>query len=130
MPANKAPGLDGLPSEFHVAFFNNIVEILIESYNFSFCKGLLSQSQRYRVITLVPKGDKDPLDVSLSHYVLFAKRLTINLIRAVLFNRYENTRICNSAVARNTCWSADRQAEHSEPDYGTIWVNPVNNIKM
>ena len=61
MPANKCPGLDGLPKEFYVAFFNDIYDMLTDSYAFSFEKGFMSQSQRHGIISLLPKNNKDPL---------------------------------------------------------------------
>ena len=61
MPSNSCPGLDGLPKEFYIAFFSDISDMLIDSYNYAFATGLMSQSQRTGVITLIPKKDKDPL---------------------------------------------------------------------
>ena len=60
MSPNKTLGLDGFPSEFNVVFFNDIVDMLIDSYNYSFNNGLLSQTQRNGVITLLLKEGKDP----------------------------------------------------------------------
>ena len=36
MSPNKTPGLDGFPSEFYVVFFNDIVDMLIDSFNYYF----------------------------------------------------------------------------------------------
>ena len=38
MPNNKAPGTDGLPTEF---FFKDISKNLLDSFNFSFSNGCL-----------------------------------------------------------------------------------------
>ena len=63
MGSDNSPGLDGLPSEFYVTFFNDIIDLLLESYDYSFKEGLLSVSQRSGLITRIPKKDKDPLYV-------------------------------------------------------------------
>lgn len=58
---NETPGKDGLPVEFYKIFFEDICDLLLASYNFSFNSGTLTVSQRNGVITLIPKKDKDPL---------------------------------------------------------------------
>ena len=57
MPNNKAPGTDGLPTEF---FFKDISKNLLDSFNFSLRNGKLSTDQRRVTISLIPKSDKDP----------------------------------------------------------------------
>ncbi len=63
MKHNKTPGLDGLPVEFYIVFWPDICDVLINSYNYSLDNGIMSQSQRNGVITLLPKKDKDHLRV-------------------------------------------------------------------
>ena len=58
---NKTPGYDGLPVEFYVVFFNDIIDMLLNCYLYSFEQGFMSRSQRNGIITLLPKKDKDPL---------------------------------------------------------------------
>ena len=60
MKNNKTPGVDGLPVEFYKIFWNDIHDILLDSYNHSISLGYLSISQRRGVISLIPKTDKDP----------------------------------------------------------------------
>ena len=57
---NRSPGYDGLPVEFYIVFFNDICDMLLDCYQFSFDQGFMSMSQRNGVITLLPKKDKDP----------------------------------------------------------------------
>jgi len=61
---NKTPGLDGLPVEFYVVFFHDIIDLLLDCYQYSFDQGVMSSSQRNGVITLLPKKDKDPFFVT------------------------------------------------------------------
>ena len=61
MKKNKTPGYDGLPIEFYITFWSDICDMLLNSYNFSMSNGMLSQSQRNGIITLLPKKGKDPL---------------------------------------------------------------------
>ena len=60
MKNNKTPGVDGLPVEFYKIFWNDIHDILLDSYNHSISLRYLSISQRRGVISLIPKTDKDP----------------------------------------------------------------------
>ena len=55
----KSPGTDGLPAEFYKIFWNEISDLLVESFNFSFIKKELSISQKQGIITLLPKTDRD-----------------------------------------------------------------------
>ena len=54
----KSPGIDGLPAEFYKIFWNEISDILIECFNYSFNKGELSITQKQGVLTLLPKKDR------------------------------------------------------------------------
>ena len=55
MKTNKTPGLDGLPADFYIIFWNDICDMLIDSFNYSIVHGIVSSSQRNGVITLLPK---------------------------------------------------------------------------
>lgn len=55
MASNKAPGLDGLPKEFYLAFWDILGADLVEVLNFALATGTLSYSQRVGVITLIHK---------------------------------------------------------------------------
>ena len=46
MQNNKAPGCDGLSSEFYKCFWPDIKDMLIESLNEGYTQGGLSESQR------------------------------------------------------------------------------------
>ena len=60
---NKTPGNDGLQIEFYIKFWDYIGPLLVECFNFSFRSGVLSNSQRQAVISLLAKKDKDRLYV-------------------------------------------------------------------
>ena len=87
MKHNKSPGYDGLPSEFYVVFWNDISDLLLNSYNFSLQNGLMSFSQRNGIITLIPKKDKDvlflknyrPISLLTVDYKMLAKTLANRL---------------------------------------------------
>ena len=59
MPNSKTPGTDGLPVEFYKIFWNEISDIVVESFNYSYNTKNLSISQKQGIITLLPKKDKD-----------------------------------------------------------------------
>ena len=95
LPLNKTPGLDGLPTEFYIVFFEDIVDMLMASYNFSFNNGLLSQSQRNGVITLLLKEGKDPLEIK-SYRPISLLNVDYKLIAKVMSQRLK--RVINSLV--------------------------------
>ena len=57
MLPDKSPGTDGLPCEFYKVFWNDVADILINSFNYSYEIGKLSISQRRGIIKLIPKKD-------------------------------------------------------------------------
>lgn len=58
----KAPGIDGIPVEFYKTFWSLLGEDKLNVFNESFRTGLLPQSCRRGVITLLPKkGDLQEL---------------------------------------------------------------------
>ena len=59
MAPDKSPGTDGLPCEFYKVFWNDVAEILIKSFNYSYEIGKFSISQRRGIIKLIPKKDAD-----------------------------------------------------------------------
>ena len=57
---NKSPGDDGLTAEFYKAFWNIVGKLMVESLNYSYDYGELSNSQKRAIITLIEKKkDKD-----------------------------------------------------------------------
>lgn len=58
----KAPGIDGIPVDFYKTFWPVVGEDLLEVFNESLRTGLLPQSCRRAIITLLPKkGDLQDL---------------------------------------------------------------------
>ena len=58
-PKNKTPGNDGLTTEFYLAFWPLFGRLLVDSLNYAFEFGELSNSQKQAIITLVEKKGKD-----------------------------------------------------------------------
>ena len=54
-----APGISGFSREFYKHFSTNLIEFIMKYVQFTEEQGLLSDSQRIGVITLLPKGQKD-----------------------------------------------------------------------
>eukprot|EP00112_Aurelia_sp_Birch-Aquarium-sp1_P012597 Seg265.3 transcript_id=Seg265.3/GoldUCD/mRNA.D3Y31 product="Transposon TX1 putative 149 kDa protein" protein_id=Seg265.3/GoldUCD/D3Y31 len=55
MKQDKSPGSDGLPAEFYKFFWDTIGEDLVEVLNFCFSKGLLTESMRLAILSLIYK---------------------------------------------------------------------------
>ena len=64
MQNNKSPGSDGISVEFYKMFWNDIKTYFIKSMNHSFEIGQLTQLQKQGIITLLPKENKDLLNIS------------------------------------------------------------------
>ena len=60
MESSKSPRMDGLPAEFYSRFWGLIGRDLVDTLNFSFREGFLSDSQRRGILRLLFKKD-DPL---------------------------------------------------------------------
>ena len=61
---NKTPGNDGIPIEFYITFWEEVGQILIDSYTYSLKNGFLTTSQRQAVISLIEKKGKDRLFIN------------------------------------------------------------------
>ena len=62
---NKSPGGDdGLTAEFYKALWNIVGNLMVDSLNYSYDHGELSNSQKRAVITLIEKKDKDRRDIA------------------------------------------------------------------
>lgn len=59
MAKNKSPGSDGLPVEFYLAFWDDIGQLVVNSFNYAFERGYLSDEQGRAIISLLPKPGKD-----------------------------------------------------------------------
>ena len=55
MKNGKSPGSDGLTTEFFKIFWNSIKEYYINSINFSYNHGTLTEMQKQGILTLLPK---------------------------------------------------------------------------
>jgi len=71
MESNKTPGTDGIPAKFYKVFWNDVKPFFLDSVNASHAKGLLSISQRRRLLTLILKKDDESL--------CYIKKTEINL---------------------------------------------------
>ena len=88
---NKSPGTDGLPAEFYKVFWNDLKPFLLTSIQHGYDVGCLSYSQRQGVLTLIPKKEKDvlqiknwrPISLLNVDYKLVAK-LIANRIKTVI----------------------------------------------
>ena len=53
MKYNKSPGLDGITTEFYQAFWPLLGNFLVEVYNECYEEGILPDSQRQAVLSLI-----------------------------------------------------------------------------
>ncbi|KAI8486240.1 hypothetical protein Bbelb_359560 [Branchiostoma belcheri] len=86
MAINKCPGSDGLPKEFYITFWHLMGDDLPMVFNEVFDAGELSPSQKFGVVTLLPKkGDeldpknKRPISLLNTDYKILTKVLNNRL---------------------------------------------------
>ena len=59
MSKNKSPGIDGLPNEFYLLFWNDIKTMVIDSFNEAFEQGELSETHKQIILSLIfKKGNR------------------------------------------------------------------------
>ena len=93
LKSKKVPGLDGLTIEFYRKFYKNLKDMLLGMYRHSFEMGLLPDSLRKGLISLIPKKLKNtkrvknmrPLTILANDYKILAK-LIDNRLREVIPN--------------------------------------------
>ena len=62
MKHNKSPGLDGITTEFYQAFWPLLGNFLVDVYNECYEEGILPDSQRQAVLSLIfKKGNVDDI---------------------------------------------------------------------
>ena len=87
MQNGKVPGIDGLGKEFYVHFWEELKDILWETYGQILTEGKLNPSARMGIISLLPKKGKDtryiqhnrPLTLLSLDYKILAKALTLRM---------------------------------------------------
>jgi len=103
---DKTPGNDGLTIKFYKFFWSEIGTFIVDSLNYSYFHGELSNSQKQAVITLIEKKDKDKrispvnVDVKIGSKAI-AKRLE-NLLPHII--HYDQ----NAFVKGRTIFDATR----------------------
>ena len=56
---DKTPRNDGLRVEYYLLFWSEICTFVVDSLNYAYFHGEISNSQKQAVITLIEKKDKD-----------------------------------------------------------------------
>ena len=92
MKGNKSPGLDGLSTEFYKTFWNELSDLIVDSFNEAFENGMLSDSRNISVLSLIfKKGDTSkiknyrPISLTNTDYKLLAHVLA-NRLHKILHN--------------------------------------------
>ena len=87
---NKSPGLDGIPGEFYKILWPEICDLIIDSFNESFEKGELSESQKTSVLSLMfKKSDRTllknyrPISLATTYYKIMAFVLANRLHKVI-----------------------------------------------
>ena len=88
----KSPGTDGLSVEFYKFLWSEISTDMIGSFHYAFKTGMLSISQRCRIVSLMPKKNKDksllenlrPISLLNINYKIFTKSITNRLENVLL----------------------------------------------
>ena len=97
----KSPGIDGLPYEFYKEFREEISGHLADVFNQILAKGILSESQRTAVISLIPKkGDNTkltnwrPISLQCCDAKILSKILA-NRLKTVMSDIVSESQVCS-----------------------------------
>ena len=110
MHNDKSPGSDGLSVEFYKTFAHLVLPDLLDVFNDVFVSGLLSDSQRGSIITLVPKsGDvlnpanRRPISLLNVDYKILSKILSTRLrsVLSYIVNEYQVCAVHGRTVLHN-----------------------------
>jgi len=88
MKGNKSPGIDGLTVEFYKYFWPLVGDLLVATFNECYDKGILADSQRMSVLSLIfKKGNTD--DIS-NYRPISLTNVDYRILSFVLSNRLQN----------------------------------------
>ena len=87
MRSGHSPGCDGLGPECYLVFWDQLGPLSLNALNYAIEKGELHLSARRDIITLIPKGKKDPLYLKNWHpltmlntvYKILAKSIALRM---------------------------------------------------
>ena len=60
---DSTPGLDGIPYSYYKIFSNELLPLVLSSWEYSNVTGSLPQSQSTSIISLIPKAGKDKHEI-------------------------------------------------------------------
>ncbi|KAJ1173261.1 hypothetical protein NDU88_005098 [Pleurodeles waltl] len=86
LPRNKAPGADGLPSEYYSTFVTHLNAHLLKVIEEAGVRGTLPPTMREAMIVVLPKQGRDPTDVK-SYRPLSLLNLDCKILGKILANR-------------------------------------------
>ena len=92
MKSGKNPGTDGLSVDFYKFFWNDIKDVVLESFEDAIYNEIMSEEQRRAVLRLIPKKDKNitelknwrPISLLNTDYKLLAQCLAQRLCSLIL----------------------------------------------
>ena len=97
---NKTPGIDGIPVEFYLQFWEDIADDLLAMYNYVLQSGNLCPSQKRAIINLIPKNDDTkyitnfrPISLLCVDYKILSKLLS-GRIKRVLCKIIHSKQFC------------------------------------
>ena len=126
LQTGKAPGSDGLPTEFYKAFWEDLGDVLVTVLNENFRLGVLTDSQREGLLRLLYKKDDKrlaknwrPISLLNTDYKLASKVITERLkpVMHALVHRDETCGVlgrsifCNLQLIRDTLDMIDKTNE-------------------
>ena len=90
MSNGRSPGLDGLPKEFYVTFWELLGQDLVDVLNYAHYSGSMSSSQRRGLITLLhKKGERTdrsnwrPISLLSVDYKIASRAIALRLLRVI-----------------------------------------------
>ena len=97
MKKNKSPGLDGFSIEFYEHFWPLLGDLLVETFNENYDNGILTDSQRCSVLSLIfKKGDTEDI---VNYRPISLTNVDYRILAFVLANRLQG--VINSIISQD-----------------------------